>query len=183
MRQTKMKRFFRNILMIAAAAAPVASAMAANDPAAAAKPLRGSVAAQLMLKIRLQKINSGTLAASLNHNRVEWESLLPEQREQFRREAVAFLEKNPQEQQRLVEYYGKFIALSADKRKAYVERAKWLKVVIESLSQQERKDLEQMTPEQRAKILLDRKAQLLREGKLPAEGPTTQPAAPPTTQP
>jgi orotidine-5'-phosphate decarboxylase len=67
--------------------------------------------------------------------------------------------------------------MDAQKQQAYRERAKWLKVVVDSFTPQERENLQKLSADERAKILLDRKAQLIAEGKLqPATQPSTQPA-------
>ena len=152
----------------------------AKDGAAALrKPPAGSVASQLDLKFQLLRASSGPLAASLKQNQRDWDNLLPDQREKFRKEAFAFLQKNPKEQDRLIQYYAKFIAMSADKQDAYRRRAEWLKVVVNSFTPEERRKIEEMTPADRAAKLLERRDQLVAEGKLDLGEPTTIPATQP----
>ena len=134
---------------------------------------RGSIARQLMLKQRMEKMANGTLASSLEHNRKQWESLAPEQREHYRNEALAFLKANPAQQQKLVEHYEKFARVSAEKRRKYRETARWVKAVVATLSDTERKELLEMSPMQRARFLRAQRLELIRQGKLP---PATQPA-------
>lgn len=137
-----------------------------------------TMARQLMLKHRLKTAAGGTLTASLYHNRHEWESLSPNERDRYRRDALAFLEKAPQDQEKLLKHYEQLIKLSAEKREEYRQRAKWLKPVIDSFSPQERTALQKMSSEDRARTLLQRKNQLIREGKLKDEPlvPASQPA-------
>jgi len=171
-------RSARLILVLLAAAAAAAPARADGE---AAKPRSGSVTRQIMLKLRLEKISAGTLEESLNHNRAEWAALTPEQREQYRNQARAFLQKSPEEQRQLLAAFEKMVKLSAEKRAAYERRAKWLKVVVASFPAAQRAELQRLPADQRAQLLLERKAQLIREGKLapdepPAPAPTSQPA-------
>ena len=172
-----MQKFVRNIL-IAAITTCLATAVvqAADNPSP--KPPKGSMARQLMLKYRLAgKLTDGTLQASISHNRQEWESLSPDQRDHYRQEALAFMDKSPEEQEALLKKYESLIKMDAQKQQAYRERARWLKVVVDSFTPQERENLQKISPDERAKILLDRKAQLISEGKLiPATQPATQPA-------
>ncbi|MCE5328507.1 MAG: DUF3106 domain-containing protein [Planctomycetaceae bacterium] len=170
-------RTWKNFLALVAAGAILISAGAAV--ADDAKPAAGSIARQLLLKRRLEKIAAGTLSASLEHNRRQWDQLSPEQRDQMRRTALAFENANPAEQKRLLERYEQLSRLTPQKQQAYRERAKWLEVVVASFTPQERAQLRDLPADQRAKMLLDRKAQLIREGKLKAEAPATQPATRP----
>jgi hypothetical protein len=149
------------------------------------KPPLGSVARQVRLKLNLEKQSKGNLENVLAHSRREWDKLSPEQRQRFRREAYAFLQKNPQEQDRLIEHYTQFIEMSAERQEAYRQRAKWLAVVVESFTPEERRRLAELSPEQRAKELLDRKAELISQGKLLEDsGDASQtPATMPSTAP
>ena len=78
--------------------------------------------------------------------------------------------------EKLIEGYEKIIKMTAARREAYLQRAQWLHVVVESFSAQERDDLTKLPPDQRAKRLLERKAELIQQGKL---APDTQPASAP----
>jgi len=182
-----------SVLIIAAAFSLPATLARAQEPAGAAqiaqgaesgdigtdllkRPPRGSLAAQLRLKLSLQMSGGTSLVASLDHNRQEWEMLTPEQRERFRGIAVAFLDKNPKEQEKLLRSYSAFLSLNTQKRKAYRIRAEWVRVVVASFTPQQRKQLASMSSMDRAKALIARRDALISQGKLP---PTTQPTTPP----
>ena len=179
-----MQLFIRTALIVALTGG-AAVAEPADDKDAG--PVRwGSVARQLMLKHRLQKIAAGTLVASLDHNRRRWKGLSPDQRDQFRRDAYAFEQKSLAQKQELLKNYDKLLKLPADKREAYRRAARWINVVAASFTADERRQLMALPLDQRAQRLLERKAKLIREGKLPDDGATTTPAtkpAMPTTQP
>lgn len=145
------------------------------------KPPYGSIARQKLLQFRLRMIHEGTLSASLDHNENEWESLPPDRRDQYRRNALAFLKKNPDQQDKLLKHYEKLIKMDAQKRDAYRRRAVWLNIVVESFRPEERKALLEMSPDQRAKKLIDRRDLLVRQGKLKLEEPA--PALAPVTVP
>jgi len=140
----------------------------------------GSIARQLDLKLRTTRASEDeSLAQSIQHNRQQWAGLSPEQRDQYRRKGLAFLQARPEEQDRLLEHYGKLTKLPAEKRKEYRDRAQWLKVVVGSFTPQERQELQTAAPKERAGKLLQRKEEMIRQGKLtavrPADAPTTQP--------
>ena len=177
------------ILLLAGAALPAAAqsgrpAPAADPKARAAAPASRpapagvTLAAQKRLAERLNAIKGPSLAASLSHNRAEWESLSPDQRSRFRQEALAFLNQSPDRQELLLKQYQRLITLSAERQENYRQIAKWLKVVVDSMTFAERKALLEMAPEQRAKAILARKAELISQGKLPAES-ASRPADPP----
>ncbi len=165
-----------------ALAAVLATAALADGPkgAAAPQPKMVDVAKQFRLLRGLQRLGGGeALAASIGHFRQEWDRLSPEQREKFRQEAQAFAAKSPQEQQKIIDHYNQLVQLSDEQRQAYVKRAAWLKVVIDSFDAQQRAELARLSPADRAKQLLERKAQLIKEGKLKDETPATAPATRP----
>jgi hypothetical protein len=141
------------------------------------RPPRGSLAAQLRLKLSLQMSGGTSLAASMNHNRLDWEVLSPEQRERFRGMAVAFLNKDPKEQETLLRRYSDFLSLDKQKREEYRVRADWVRAVVASFTPQERKNLASMSSMDRAKALIARRDELVSQGKLKvATSPTTAPA-------
>ena len=142
------------------------------------RPPRGSMAAQLRLKFSLQMSSGGTsLVASLDHNRHAWEMLSPEQRERFRSVAVAFLDKDPKQQEELLKRYSDFLALDKQKREQYRARAQWLRKVVATFTPEERKQLKAMSTEDRAKAIIARRDELVRQGKLTLSvQPTTRPA-------
>jgi hypothetical protein len=145
--------------------------LASGEPTTA--PAIGTIARQLKLKMELSR-NTHGLAVSLAHNRTEWQRLAPDAQERYRREAYAFLQKNPKQQQELLDRFGQFMDMSPQRQQAYALRAKWLNVVVASFSPQERAEMEQMPPQQRASILIDRRSLLTQQGKLPdAEQPTS----------
>jgi len=119
----------------------------------------------------------GSLAASMDHNRQDWEMLSPEQRERFRGMAVAFLDKNPKEQEKLLLSYSAFLSLDKQKREEYRVRADWVRAVVATLTPQERKQLASMSSMDRAKALIARRDELVSQGKLKlTTPPTTAPA-------
>jgi acyl-CoA reductase-like NAD-dependent aldehyde dehydrogenase len=152
-------------------------APAAVKPApAAGKPVPGSIACQLNLKLRLLREAQGeSLVASLRQNQKEWDALLPDQRERVIKQVYAFLQKNPDEQKKLLQQFTKLISMSVERQEAYRRRAEWLKVVVGSFTPEERKQLEQMTPADRAQKMLERRDDLVSKGKLVLTEPTPQP--------
>jgi|GEM_PF-2037328 len=160
----------RNILIACIVTAGTAAAAAADGARPMTKAPAGSIAAQIQLKLELIRLNSGqTLAASILHNRAEWESLSPDRREHFRQEYLAFRQKSPQEQAELLEKFEKLIHLDARRQEAYRQRARWLQAVVDSLSAEQRAEISRMAPKERAKALLARRDELVREGKLKLE--------------
>ena len=156
------------LLLMALAALPAA----ASRPAPAAGV---TLAAQRRLAEKLNAIKGTSLAASLSHNRAEWDSLSPDQRDRFRQEALAFLNESPQRQEQLLSQYQRLITLSAERQEHYRQIAKWLQVVVDSMTAAEREALLKMAPEQRARAILARKAELVSQGKLPPD-PARRPA-------
>lgn len=179
-----MLRVKRNILILALALAAASTAVVgqATQPGTPlARPPRGSVAAQLQFKLKLIRAGSGqTLASSIGHNRKEWESLSPDQRDRYRMEYLAFLKESPDRQQRVIEKFGKLIRMDAKRQAAYRSRAHWLKAVVKNLTADERLRLKDLTPQDRAKALLEMRDRLVREGKLKLQPTTT--SAPATTR-
>ena len=169
----------------AAPATPAKAGKAAKEVAPSPTARLGSIARQLSLKLRLMRSANGTLAQALQHNVAEWEGLPPDERDQYRRKALAFLHKEPAEQERLLKHYEKLIKMSAEKRQAYRRRAKWLEVVVANLTPEQRRDLEKASPKERASSLLAYKAEMIRQGKLEPDEPATAPsgAPAPTTRP
>ena len=170
----------RSILTaIAVMALASASAPADEGRSSLTKPPAGSIAAQLRLKMKLHRITSGSLAASLKHNRREWESLTPDQRGRFRKSFLAFLHKSPGQQEKLLVHYEALFKMTAERREAYRQRAKWLDVVVRSFTPEQRQALQEMPPDDRARKILARKAELLKQGRLEVDAPTSAPASAP----
>lgn len=179
------------LIMALAAAMPAGAALAQTadppdgaDADALTRPPYGSLARQLALKLQLQMAGGASLAASLDHNRQEWRMLSADQREQYRRNVLAFLDKAAADQESLLRNYSALQSLPKDKQEAYRRRAEWLKVVVASFSPQEREDLRQMTPTERARQLMARRDELIRQGTLAPDGaPTSMPATLPASVP
>ena len=172
-----MRCFKKTILsLVTVLALASVSAAAEDDGSALTKPPAGSIAAQLRLKMKLHRITLGPLSASLRHNRTEWESLTPDERGRFRKSFLAFLHKSPAEQEKLLAHYEKLFKMTSDRRDTYRQRAKWLEVVVRSFTPDQRKALQQMTPDDRARKILARKALLIKQGRLKAASPTSAPA-------
>ncbi len=141
------------------------------------RPPRGSLAAQLMLKLRLQMAGGGSLAAALDHNHQEWKTLTPDQREQFRDAVRAYHRKDPKAQQEFLERYGTFLSLEKEKREAYRLRARWVKAVVATFTPEQRDKLRKMSSMARAKALIARRDELVRQGKLKLnDSPASAPA-------
>lgn len=171
---------FRNILAgLLLAALAAAPALAADDGSPLRKPPSGSVAAQLRLKFLLKAQAEGSLLAAINHSRQDWENLSPDERDQYRRNVLAFLNKSPEDQEKLLQHYDELVRLSAEKKAQYTRRAAWLKAVVERMTPEERKALLNMTPEDRARALVEKRDQLRRQGVIleSASSPATAPAS------
>jgi len=143
-----------------------AEASGDNASSVLTRPPRGSLAAQLRLKLSLQMAGGESLAASLDHNREAWRTLLPDQREQFRNAVWSHYRKDPKTQEELLKKYNDFLSLDKRKREAYRRRAKWLKVAVATFTPAEREKLRKMSSIERAKALLARRDELVRQGKL-----------------
>jgi len=175
-----------NILTLAAAILVTGSVTYADDAdgSGLSRPPSGSIARQLRLKMKLHRITAnGSLVATLKHNRQEWESLTPDQRGRFRKSFMAYQRKTEGEQEQILSHYETLFKMTAERRQAYRQRAKWLTVVVESFTPVERAELQGMTPDDRARKILDRKALLLKQGKLKLDDPTTAPALIPPQKP
>ena len=168
------KRIIVSLLAVSALAS--VSSAADDDRSTLTKPPAGSLAAQRRLKMKLHRITAGRLSASLEHNRMEWESLTPDERGRFRKNFLAFLHKSQAEQDMLLAHYEKLFKMTAERREAYRRRAKWLAIVVRSFTAKERKELQQMDPDDRARKILARKALLINQGKLKRDAPTSAPA-------
>jgi hypothetical protein len=188
---TTMAAVFAAAVLLPAGIARAQEAAAAAEPAQAAdngsaadigtdvltRPPRGSLAAQLRLKLSLQMSGGTSLAASMNHNRLDWQMLSPEQRERFRGMAVAFLDKDPKQQEKLLKRYSEFLSLDKQKRDEYRARAEWVRAVVATFTPQERQKLAGMSSMDRAMALIARRDELASQGKLHvATQPATQPA-------
>lgn len=180
--------FFRrlDILTLAAAVLVTGTVVLADgaDGSGLTRPPAGSIARQLRLKMKLHRITpGGSLVATLKHNRQEWESLTPDERGRFRKSFMAFQGKSEAEQEQILSHYEKLFKMTAERREAYRRRAKWLAIVVESFTPAERAELQVMTPDDRARKILTRKALLIKQGKLAPNGATTAPASAPAAKP
>ena len=134
-----------------------------------------SKAQQLKLRMQVLAINDDQSMATRMNSGLEWSKLSPDQQEKMREEVLAFMDKPDAEQEKLIEHYQRLIRLGNAQREAYLARAAWLRVVVNSYTTDERRALESLQPGDRAAKLLERKEQLIREGKLPATSAATQP--------
>lgn len=168
-------RYMLVVLLGAMAAMPAV----AGDDASLRKPPAGSIASQLRLKFLVKGQAEGTLLAGINHNREDWENLSPDQRDVYRRNVLAFLNKSPEEQEQLLKHYDQLVKLTAEKQEQYRQRASWLKAVVEHMTPAERQQLLEMSPEDRAKAIMEKRDQLLKEG-VRLVGVTTTTSSPST---
>ncbi len=178
-----MRRVSLAILFAAAAtllpAFARADASAGDDGASVlTRPPRGSLAAQLRLKLSLQMAGGVSLAATLDNNREQWRMLSPDQRERFREYVVSFLKKDAGDQERILKSYSAFLSLTKQKREAYRRRARWVQAVVATFTPDEREELRRMSSVDRAKALITRRDKLVREGKLVLDEPASAPARP-----
>ena len=97
-------------------------------------------------------------------------SLTSRQLRQLRERYYAFLRLDRAEQAALLAAAPEFDKLTDAQRKAYQQRAAWLRKVIKSLTDEQRAELKKMAPAERARRLLELKAKLARSE------PTSQPA-------
>ncbi|MCD6303950.1 MAG: DUF3106 domain-containing protein [Planctomycetes bacterium] len=149
-----------------------------DDTAVLTRPPRGSLAAQLRLKLSLRMAGGVSLAASLDHNRQEWQMLSPDERERFRSYVLAFLQKDPKSQEKLLKNYNTFLSLTKEKQRAYRRRAEWVRIVAASFTPEQREQLRRMSSLDRARAYIARRDLLIRQGKLKLSGgPTSAPAA------
>lgn len=134
---------------------------------------------QLRLKRQLLLGSQESLVATLRSNMLEWQKLTPEQRQQLRRQAYAFLrDATPQQQKEIVDAWANFYQMTGQQKDLYRERARWIKAVLDSLPPQRKTELSKMAPADQAKELLRLKAQMQAEGKLAPDMPTTATSAP-----
>ncbi|NLW85282.1 MAG: DUF3106 domain-containing protein [Planctomycetes bacterium] len=187
---THAKRWFARKVMLVPGACLLVAIIAAGAFAQGADQSRQQqvgIASQLRLLARIRALSEGkSLAAALDNNRSEWNSLSPEERDKLRTDALAFLNADPDNQRVLVERYQQIIAMSAQRRQKYQMMAEWVDAVTRSFSEQERRELLASAPEVRARRLLARRAELIASGVLSAHyaAPATSPAsAPATTRP
>jgi hypothetical protein len=162
-----------------AAAQSVAQAAGEDEASVLTQPPRGSLAAQLRLKLSLQMAGGSSLAAAMDHNRAEWRMLTPDQREQFRNSAMAFLEKDPKAQEKVLNDASFFQSLNREKQQAYRQREAWVKAVVATFTPEQRAELRKMSSADQARVLMERRSELVRQGRLnlTVGEPATAPAA------
>jgi len=180
-----MRKRLAAILIVLPALAAPAGADPADDGGASVltRPPRGSLADQLRLKLSLRLAGGVSLAASLDHNRQEWRMLSPDQRDEFRRGVLAFLQRDPEDQDKLLKSYNAFLSLDETKREAYRRRAQWVRAVVATFTPAEREELRRMSSMDRARMLVARRNRLVREGKLVLDPPSTAPKPKPNPTP
>lgn len=145
-----------------------------------ARPPKGSIAAQLRLKMSLRAQAEGLpLSAAIQHNRTEWERLSGDQRDDYRKQVLAFLAQDPRKQAEAIKRYDALIKLSAGQRQELRRQAEWLKVVTAAMDEKQRQALLAMTPDERARVLLAKRDEMVSQGLLVLDSPTTAPATAP----
>jgi hypothetical protein len=170
-------------LMVLAALPAAAADQPADGPdrgAPRALP-PGSIARQIQLRAALMADAQGTtLSAMLGRNVERWQNeLTPDEREQLRQRSRLFFEKSTAEQAKLFErYIDQWIAMAAARKAKYRRMNRWLKAVVASLSPERRRAVMAMTPAERARVLIEKRDQMVRDGLLRLEAPTTAPAEP-----
>jgi len=128
-------------------------------------------AQQLRVRMQLMAINGDPSMAAKMSNGLEWSKLSADQQEKIRGEVLAFTSKSEAEQEKLLTHYERLIRFDAPRRDAYLARAAWLRVVMDTFTTAERQTLESLPPQARAARILERKEQCIREGRLPADPP------------
>ena len=167
---TMMKAVYILFFSLAAAVPSLAWAQAAkpaDKPAVVADKGVVTKAQQLRMRMQLMSLNDDQSMAARMNSGLDWSKLSPDQQEKIREEALAFMGKSEAEQAKLLAHYQRLMRLDAPRRDAYLARAAWLRVVVDSFTPAERQSLEALTPQDRAARLIERKDQLVREGKLP----------------
>jgi len=160
-----MNKHKRTILILALAATIVGGAFAAKRSAK-----NGSIQQQLRLKAELKALSEGkTLTEVVDHNRKSWNSLTADQRGAISRHVSAFLRKSHAEQLELLRHYETLIEMTAERRTAYRQRARWVKIVVGKLTPAEAEELRNMTPRDRAEKLLTLRDELVDRGELKLE--------------
>jgi hypothetical protein len=165
-----MKRF---AVILIAGAAVAAALLPAASWADTKPPAKGDVARQILLKQAIDKLTKGTLVAELNQNKAVWAAHTPEQLQELRNRYYAYLKESPDKQAALLQAAADIEKLDPQQRQAYLDRAQWLQKVVAALTAEQREELKNLSPADRAKRLLELKAELL-------DTPTTTSA--PTTK-
>ncbi len=147
----------------------VVAALAATAWGQRAAPI--SKARQVLLKQAIDKFMDGTLVADLNRNKKVWASKTPEELRTLRNRRLAYLKESDEMRAKLLAAGEELDRLTDEQREAYLARAQWLSKVVARLSPAQREALKKLTPQERARRLLELKA------KLSEPDPTTRPAA------
>lgn len=164
---TRVLNFAISVLTVTSLSA--AMVWAADDASETRRPPSGSLASQKRLKHRLRQISHTPLSATLQHNRQAWQELTPDERSRYRKNFLAFHQKDPKRREEMLKKYEQLFKMSAQRREAYRKRAEWLKIVISSFTKEQREELKKMTPTDRANKILEKKALLVKQGKIKAE--------------
>lgn len=164
-----------NILAVLALALLPALARGQATARTDGKIVRGSKADQMLLREAIDKQLSGSLVAELNENKKVWGAMTAEQLRELRQRYYAFLRESDADKARLLETEIEFNKLSDEQKQSFRRRAAWLTKVVASLTPDERRRLQEMSPEDRAKRLLELKS------RLAETQPVDPPASPPAT--
>ena len=119
----------------------------------------GSVENQLRLKLRLFG-DGKALAQSLKHNHQSWQKLMPHQQADICSRILAFHDLPAEKRKELLSRYSKFVKMTPQQKRSYLETANWLNKVIEQLTPAQKKQLEALTPKDRARALLQLRNEL-----------------------
>ncbi len=132
------------------AVVPLAAAAEATPPAPSNEPV--SVEHQLRLKRELL-LGQQSLLASLQTNRDSWDRATPGQRQELRNRAYAFRNADPAEQQEVLAAWERFMAMENARRQEYRAEAEALKAVLDTLGDQQKQKLLDMSPTARTREL------------------------------
>ena len=174
-----MRKFLQILTFSLICAAPSVGSAAPKDTPRDHSRTPGSKARQLLLKLALQKSMSRTLVAELNQNKKLYGSMNPQQRRDLRDKVLAYKRLDPDRKVDIITAAQEWFQLTDQQKAEYRKRQKWLRRLIPLLGAEQRDRLSKLTPQARARRLLELKAELLDKPSA-----ATQPAtAPATTKP
>ncbi len=115
------------------------------------------------LRARIEAEIGTSLRESIGHEqtaRQRWAELTRQQQDHARQQALAFLKRDPDEQQRLIDSYAQAVAEDPAAQAAWQHRSHWLQEVLESFTPKQRDALRQMSPARRAQTFIQRRKEL-----------------------
>ncbi|MFW6154745.1 MAG: DUF3106 domain-containing protein [Planctomycetota bacterium] len=137
------------------------------------EPAMVSVDRQRRVKRRLLGDDESLLAALQR-----WKRMTPTQQEQLRHRAYAFREADATHRREILAAWEAFWRMDDDQRAAYRDRAKWVKAVIDTLTEAERERLLALSAAERAKELLRLRDELTDTATRPADEAAPAPTRP-----